>query len=92
MATILDESLGRCAINWFPAKTGVTANLEVEYKRPVVTNSFYVIKCQVEKLRASDTKAWVKGSWEGLDGRVLAEGKALFVVPKNVVLRKMEDF
>ena len=39
-ATIMDEILGRCAIKQFPAQTGVTANLELNYLKPIVTNSF----------------------------------------------------
>jgi acyl-coenzyme A thioesterase PaaI-like protein len=40
-ATILDEILGRHAIRQFPAQTGVVANLELNYLRPVLTNRFY---------------------------------------------------
>ena len=91
----MDESLGRCAIATFPDKTGVTANLHLSYLAPVVTNAFYVLRCSVggkEALRNTERKAWVTGRWEGLDGRIHVEGKALFVVPKKVKLRKLEGF
>ncbi|CAK7245573.1 MAG: hypothetical protein STHCBS139747_007157 [Sporothrix thermara] len=45
LATILDEALGRCAILAFPARTGVTARLELSYRKPVRTGQFYVVRC-----------------------------------------------
>ncbi|CZR51626.1 related to thioesterase family protein [Phialocephala subalpina] len=87
IATIFDESLGRCAIRQFPAKTGVTANLELNYLKPVVTNSFYVIRA-VPDQGATDTKCWVSARLETLEGRVCVEAKALFVVPKKFQTRK----
>ncbi|KAI0476128.1 hypothetical protein GGR56DRAFT_693413 [Xylariaceae sp. FL0804] len=48
LATVLDESLGRCAIMRFPARTGVTARLELQYRAPTLTNDFYVIRTRPE--------------------------------------------
>jgi acyl-coenzyme A thioesterase PaaI-like protein len=82
-ATLMDESLGRCAIKQFPSKTGVTANLELNYMKPLITNSFYVIRTSPQKEGATDQKSWASGRMETLDGRVCVEAKALFVVPKK---------
>jgi acyl-coenzyme A thioesterase PaaI-like protein len=91
-ATIMDESLGRCAIRCFPSNTGVTANLELDYLKPIVTNSFYVIRASPEQ-GATERKAWVTGRLETLDGRVCVEAKALFVVPKKYTTRALgRDF
>lgn len=91
VATILDEQLGRCAIRQFPSKTGVTANLEINYLKPVVTNSYYVIRTMPTKEGMTDRKMWVTGRLETLEGRVCSEGKALFVVPKNLKTKSLAD-
>jgi acyl-coenzyme A thioesterase PaaI-like protein len=88
-ATIIDEILGRCAIKQFPAQTGVTANLELNYLKPVVTNSFYVVRAIPEK-GFTERKGWVSGRLETVDGRVCVEAKGLFVVPKGIKLRRLE--
>jgi acyl-coenzyme A thioesterase PaaI-like protein len=89
-ATIMDENLGRCALKQFPAMTGVTANLELNYLKPVVTNSFYVVRAVPEK-GFTERKGWVSGRLETLDGRVCVEGKGLFVVPKGMKLSSVGD-
>ena len=88
-ATIMDETLGRCAIHQFPSKTGVTANLNLNYLKPAVTNSFYVIRAIPEKEGATETKQWVYGRLETIDGRVCVEGRGLFVVPKKFVTQPL---
>ncbi|KAK7984826.1 hypothetical protein PG988_002448 [Apiospora saccharicola] len=100
LATVLDESLGRCAILRFPSRTGVTARLELNYKKPTVTNAFYTVRTRpvVEEgevtnkdgSRKSDRKLWVHGHIEAENGRVLVEARALFVVPKGINLAPLE--
>lgn len=91
MATLMDEVLGRCAIRQFPAKTGVTANLELSYLKPVVTNTFYVARASPIREGFTDKKGWVQGRLDSLEGRVSVEGKALFVVPKTFKTREIAD-
>lgn len=94
LAIVLDETMGRCAINRFPARTGVTANLDLTYKRPTMTNAFYVVRCRPlvneadevvgsDGTKKGDRKLWVHGTVENLSGDVQVESKALFVVPKG---------
>jgi acyl-coenzyme A thioesterase PaaI-like protein len=90
IATSMDEILGRCALKQFPAMTGVTANLQLNYLKPVVTNNFYVVRAIPEK-GFTERKGWVTGRLETLDGRVCVEGKGLFVVPKGVKLTSVGD-
>jgi acyl-coenzyme A thioesterase PaaI-like protein len=85
-ATILDETLGRCAIRQFPAQTGVTANLEMNYLKPILTNAFYVIRAAPQGGH-TERKCWVNGRLETLDGAVCVEAKGLFVVPKGYKTR-----
>ncbi|PQE32917.1 thioesterase family protein [Rutstroemia sp. NJR-2017a WRK4] len=89
IATILDESLGRCAIRQLGASTGVTATLELKYLKPSVTNAFYVVRCVPILEGASERKRWVEGRLETLEGRVCVEGKGLFVVPKGYQTREI---
>jgi len=91
IATLLDESLGRCAIARFPSKTGVTANLELNYRAPTVTNSFYVVRAVPVLEGATERKMWVSGRLETIDGRVCVESKGLFVVPKQLKTRVLEE-
>ena len=100
LATVLDETLGRCAILRFPSRTGVTARLELNYKKPTVTNDFYTVRTRpvVEEgevvnkdgSRKSDRKLWVHGHVEAENGRVCVEARALFVVPKGINLAPLE--
>ncbi|KAA8569427.1 hypothetical protein MFRU_004g02120 [Monilinia fructicola] len=89
IATIMDESLGRCAIRQLAAGTGVTAQLEVRYLKPSVTNAFYVVRCMpiVGEEGGGERKRWVEGRLETLEGRVCVEAKGLFVAPKNYKTR-----
>ncbi|RYP24682.1 hypothetical protein DL765_000409 [Monosporascus sp. GIB2] len=90
LATVLDESLGRCAVWRFPSRTGVTASLELTYKAPTRTEAFYVVRARPASGEAapgkSDRKAWVEGSVETLDGQTCVLAKGLFVVPKSLKL------
>ncbi|KAI1091953.1 HotDog domain-containing protein [Rostrohypoxylon terebratum] len=96
LATLLDESLGRCAILRFPARTGVTARLELQYRQPTLTSGFYVIRARpMDDERDSpekrDRKLWVEGTLETMDGNTCVEAKALFVVPKGVKLKPLVE-
>lgn len=94
LATILDESMGRCAIYRFPARIGVTANLDLTYKKPTLTNAFYVVRTRPvlseddevigrDGTKKSDRKLWIHGTIETLEGKICVDSKSLFVVPKN---------
>ncbi|KAK4048116.1 Bud site selection protein, Revert to axial protein 1 [Microbotryomycetes sp. JL201] len=80
LGTVLDESLGRTALIALPTNIGVTATLELSYKKPTFANQFVVIRTELVELKGR--KAWVRGHIEDLDGQVLVEAKALFVEPR----------
>ncbi|KAI0119086.1 HotDog domain-containing protein [Daldinia grandis] len=98
LATLLDESLVRCAVLLFPARTGVTARLELQYRAPTLTSAFYVIRTRPmvregEDPSKNDRKMWVEGTLETLHGKICVEAKALAVVPKGVKLKPLvEEF
>lgn len=89
LGTLLDEALGRTAFLSTDG-TGVTANLKINYKKPTIAHQFLVIKTLTERSE-DNRKAWVAGTIETLDGKVLVDATALFVAPKKLKLKKMTD-
>ena len=91
IATILDEYLGRTALMTFPAQTGVTATLTVNYRRPTMANQFVAIKSQV--IEGTERKAKVHGKLETLDAEplLLCEADGFFVVPSKLKLDMLRD-
>ncbi|KAI2632748.1 hypothetical protein GGS21DRAFT_521072 [Xylaria nigripes] len=99
LATVIDETMGRCAILKFPSRTGVTANLELRYRARTLTNNFYVIRVRPmddsaaggEGTKGRDRKLWVQGTVETETGQVNVEAKGLFVVPKAYNLHPITE-
>lgn len=54
-----------------------TANLKVDYKRPVHTNQDYMITCEVDKIEGR--KVYVKATIFDKDHNVCTEASALFL-------------
>lgn len=84
IATVMDESMGRCAIAKFPARTGVTANLDFNYRAPAVTNAFYVVRAWPVAEGSTERKGFVQGRLDTVNGKVCMEARGLFVLPKKL--------
>lgn len=89
LATLLDESMARCCFPALPNKVGVTANLNIDYRRPAMANNYAILKAKTVKVEGR--KAWVEAHIETLpeDGKepvVLVEAKALFIEPKQAAV------
>lgn len=88
LATILDEGLASCVYPAMPNQVGMTAKLEVNYRKPVHTGQFLVLRAQTTKVEGR--KGWAEGWIESLEvpegkGREkLVDGSALFIGPKIV--------
>ncbi|GAA6009626.1 hypothetical protein JCM10207_004130 [Rhodosporidiobolus poonsookiae] len=80
LATVMDEALGRTALQSLPTNIGVTATLTIDYKKPTFANQYLVVRTELE--RQEGRKAWVKGRVENSEGEVLATASALFVEPR----------
>jgi acyl-coenzyme A thioesterase PaaI-like protein len=85
LATMLDEGLARCCFDALPRKIAVTAKLEVNYRQPVRTGTYVVLRART--VRVEGRKAWVEGHLETLpDGDskpvILAEASALYISPR----------
>ncbi|OOF98830.1 hypothetical protein ASPCADRAFT_504392 [Aspergillus carbonarius ITEM 5010] len=88
LSVMLDETFARCVSDSFPSGLGMTANLNVDFRKPAVPDRVYVLKAETVKVEGR--KAWVEGEIRvmpevGSDGQeevVVAEARALFVEPK----------
>lgn len=85
LATMLDEGLARCCFDALPHKIAVTANLNVNYRKPTPAGSFLVLRAETTKVEGR--KAWVKGHIEllaapGEKPTIVAEATALYISPK----------
>ncbi|PWN37060.1 Thioesterase/thiol ester dehydrase-isomerase [Meira miltonrushii] len=82
LATVLDETLARTSFFHLPHKIGVTAHLEIDYKKPVKADSVVVVETKL--IEHEGRKAWVEATMTDLRGQVLVQSKALFVEPRLV--------
>ena len=73
------------------SRSGVTANLELNYRAPTPANQFYVLTAEPIKSECTDRKARIKGRLETLDGKLCVEATGLFVVPKGLKLPEMKE-
>ncbi|KAK4199781.1 putative mitochondrial membrane protein FMP10 [Triangularia verruculosa] len=92
LATILDESCGRAAFKQWGGMAGVTANLNIEYKKATLANGFYIIRVKPrteEELPEHERgkrhyKSWVDAVIEEpASGQVTVKAEALFVGGKG---------
>jgi acyl-coenzyme A thioesterase PaaI-like protein len=89
LATVLDEALGRLAVEQFPKGTSaVTAKLEVKYRRPTRARDEWfnregLVLVEAEVVEKGERKVLVRGGVRDLEGNLLVESEALFVVPKG---------
>ncbi|KAL3480175.1 HotDog domain-containing protein [Aspergillus californicus] len=96
LATLLDEGMGRCAFQVLPNNIGVTANLNIDYRRPAMAKNYFVLRAQVVK--SEGRKAWVEAHIEtlpeeGQEPEVLVEAKSLFIEPKYAAsMKKLANF
>ena len=90
LGVMLDEVFSRCISASFPSGLGMTANLNIDYRKPALPDRLYVLSA--ETVRVEGRKAWVEGNitllpeneveGEKREKVVVTEAKALFVEPK----------
>lgn len=59
LATLLDEVTCLLAFEKSVSKTGVTANLNVSYKKPAYVDNYVLLKCEI--IKSEGRKCWVSG-------------------------------
>ncbi|KAK5094193.1 hypothetical protein LTR70_004235 [Exophiala xenobiotica] len=80
-ALILDQMTGWVASQVSGTFAPATATMTVDYKAPIDTPG--VVLCRGWPVESSGRKTWVKARLEDGTGRVLAQGKALFISPRQ---------
>ncbi|KAI8978441.1 HotDog domain-containing protein [Pilobolus umbonatus] len=82
-ATILDEMLAYITIPSLPNYSGFTANLNVNYRKPIKSNQWVIVHGVLEKLEGR--KAWGKAWIETTEDVpvVLTEATALYISPRT---------
>ncbi|KAI9009377.1 HotDog domain-containing protein [Phycomyces nitens] len=82
LATLLDEHLAYVTLPSLPNFTGFTANLNVDYRKPVYSNQWVLIRGKLTKLEGR--KAYATAQLESVDGQtVYTEAKALYISPRS---------
>lgn len=90
IAALFDEGLARCCFAALPHKVGVTANLNIEHRQPLMANSYIALSVETTKLQGR--KAWGYSQIETLsvDGKettLIAEARGLFIEPRQIEVR-----
>ncbi|EJD34610.1 hypothetical protein AURDEDRAFT_117606 [Auricularia subglabra TFB-10046 SS5] len=87
VATLFDQYLYRLGFATIGSPVVATANLSVDYRAPVRANQFLVFKMRretsQEELERKPNKVTIVGRLEDVDGKLLAEGRGLFVAPRD---------
>ncbi|KAF9404409.1 hypothetical protein BGZ94_004200, partial [Podila epigama] len=66
-----------------PFHIGFTANLNVNYRKPVQADQFVMVTAEFEK--GEGRKGYTNASIRDLDGNTLVECTALYISPKNPI-------
>ncbi|BCR92780.1 PaaI family thioesterase [Aspergillus chevalieri] len=89
LSVMFDEAFARCVSTSFRSGSGMTANLNVDFRKPALPGRLYVLEAGT--VRVEGRKAWVEGrlvclpeigNGEEGEGVMVAEARALFVEPK----------
>ncbi|OAD69848.1 hypothetical protein PHYBLDRAFT_171869 [Phycomyces blakesleeanus NRRL 1555(-)] len=83
LATLLDEVLACVAFPALPNNIGFTANLNIDYRKPVKSDQWVVMRGQLDRLEGR--KAYVEAWIEDLEGTKMTEAKSLYVAPKSII-------
>lgn len=99
LATMLDEGLARCAFPAMPNQVGVTANLNINYRKPTMAGQYLILVAHTTKVEGR--KAWAIGHIEPLEtyengapgepSKPLVEADALFIEPKHAKVRLQDS-
>jgi hypothetical protein len=82
LATVLDETLARTSFFNLPHQVGVTARLEIDYRKPVKADQVVVVETKL--IEAAGRKVTVEGVMRNLAGETLVESRAIFVEPRLI--------
>ncbi|KAJ3040864.1 hypothetical protein HDV00_010324 [Rhizophlyctis rosea] len=84
LSTLMDEMLARATIPSLPNGMGFTANLNINFRKPVSSDQFLVLRSRLNKVegRKAFAEAWI----ESVDGKTkFVDATGLFVSPKSIL-------
>jgi len=88
IATLFDQHLANLGMLSLPSKTGVTANLNVNYYSAAAADQFLIFRLAIDKLQTGSSKnrrkAVVTGRLETTEGKLLADARAVIVEPRDI--------
>ncbi|CAO3632985.1 unnamed protein product [Cunninghamella blakesleeana] len=88
LATLLDECLACVAMPSLPNYVGFTANLNIDYRKPVKSDQWVVLRGKLSKIEGR--KAYVEAWIEDLEGQhKLVEATSLYISPKATPLARV---
>ncbi|KAL4782440.1 HotDog domain-containing protein [Aspergillus varians] len=90
LSVMFDEIFAHCVSQSFRSGTGMTANLNVDFRKPALPGRVYVLRAETVKVEGR--KAWAEGTMTMMPATsgaeeepvVVAEARALFIEPKFV--------
>ncbi|KAL4908762.1 hypothetical protein BDW74DRAFT_173993 [Aspergillus multicolor] len=89
LSVMFDEVFAHCVSQSFRSGTGMTANLNVDFRKPALPGRVYVLRAETVKVEGR--KAWVEGTMRMMlaartsseeEAVLVAEARALFIEPK----------
>ncbi|KAJ5129500.1 Thioesterase superfamily [Penicillium bovifimosum] len=84
LTVLFDEVFARCVSAAFPSGLGMTANLNVDFRKPALPDRMYVLR--TETVKVEGRKAWVEGRMSYLPLALPADAKT--IVPDVSQLRE----
>jgi acyl-coenzyme A thioesterase PaaI-like protein len=79
LSVLFDEVFARCVSAAFPSGLGMTANLNVDFRKPALPDRVYVLRAETTKIEGR--KAWVEGKMTYLPLPLSAPLDAKSLVP-----------
>ncbi|KAL4904960.1 HotDog domain-containing protein [Aspergillus multicolor] len=61
LGVLFDDAFARLAAEIFSSRTGMTANLTLDFRAPAMTGRVYVYRVEIERVE-KERKVWVRGS------------------------------
>ncbi|KAF3389153.1 hypothetical protein F1880_003808 [Penicillium rolfsii] len=84
LSVLFDEVFARCVSAAFPSGLGMTANLNVDFRKPALPDRVYVLRAETTKVEGR--KAWVEGKMTYLPLPLSAPLDAKSLVPDDDLL------
>ncbi|KAF3491375.1 ubiquitin C-terminal hydrolase [Arthroderma uncinatum] len=84
IATLLDESMGRLALENLPRHTGVASTFMITYKAPLSPGQYISVEAKYNEYLSENSAAVVDAVVKDQMGGVCAEAIAMFVDPKKL--------